>query len=75
MRRTPIKVIVHYPTTPEAKSMLANQVASVHADFILSKVKSLTCPSDQKLALIDSIIEKINREANAHPYRSKDRTV
>ena len=55
--------------------MLANQVASVHADFILSKVKSLTCPSDQKLALIDSIIEKIHSEANAHPYRSNNRTV
>lgn len=60
MRRAPINVIVHYPTTPEAISMLEDQVARVHADFILSKVKSLSCPSDQKRALIDAVIEKIN---------------
>ena len=63
MRRAPIKLIVHYPSTPEGRHALENQVARVHADFLLSRVKSLSCPSDQKLALIDSVIEKLDSGA------------
>lgn len=65
MRHSPIRIIVHYPAKYEAQRELENQVARVHADFVLSKVKSLSCPSAQKLALIDSIIESCSRNTDS----------
>ena len=75
MRPSPIRIIVHHPVKKEAQRELENQVARVHADFVLSKVKSLSCPSDQKLALIDSIIEKANNSSTQSSSIDKTRTV
>ena len=75
LKRVPIKIIVHYPSTPEAQHELENQVARVHADFLLSKVKGLSCPSEQKLALIESIIDKVNNIPNVNSSFHKTRTV
>lgn len=58
-----MKIIVHYPKTEEGKQELARRVASVHADAVLSRIKSLDCPDQQKLALIDAIIEDIRAQA------------
>ncbi len=54
-----MKIIVHYPEREEAKQELSKRVAIVHAQAITQKVKSLSCPLAQKLALLDRVIEKI----------------
>lgn len=37
---------------------LAGRVAIVHAQTIMEKLATLSCPLDQKLQLIDAILEK-----------------
>lgn len=58
MRRSaPIRLIVHMPRTAEGEAELAQRVASVHASAVTQQIKSLCCPTSQKLALLDAIIE------------------
>ena len=45
MRKTPpIKIIVHYPQTQQGKQELAQRLADVHADAVVS---SWTAPSNK----------------------------
>jgi len=57
-----MNIIVHYPESEEAKQELAKRVAIVHAQAIVQRVKSLSCPLTQKIALLDAVIEKIKDE-------------
>lgn len=58
MRRSaPINLIVHMPQTAEGKAELAKRVASVHASSVTQRLKSLNCPTTQKFALLDAIID------------------
>ena len=58
----PIHVIVSYPKTEAGKDELARRVSDVHAAAVNQRLKSLNCPSTQKLALLDAVIE--TREEN-----------
>ena len=41
MRKTPpIKIIVHYPQTQQGKQELAQRLADVHADAVVSAINS-----------------------------------
>lgn len=53
----PINVIVHYPTTDEGKQELAKRVSSVHADMVNQYIQKLSCPSSQKIQLMNAVIE------------------
>lgn len=70
MRRiAPINLIIHIPQTAEGKAELARRVASVHADAVTQRLTALSCPTNQKLALLDAIIETASRrqqERSAH---------
>ena len=45
MRKTPpIKIIVHYPQTQQGKQELAQRLADVHADAVVSAINKLDCP-------------------------------
>lgn len=58
MRKTaPIQVIVHYPKTEEGKQNLAKRVAEVHADFVTTTINKLSCPTKQKLELLQAVID------------------
>ncbi|MDL2233513.1 hypothetical protein LJC63_08040 [Ruminococcaceae bacterium OttesenSCG-928-L11] len=60
-----MKIIVHYPTSENMKKELANRVAEIHADAAIQYIEKLTCPTEQKDALIRSIIsEKQNGKMN-----------
>lgn len=52
-----IKVIVHYPKTEEGKRELARRVATAHADFVISSINKLNCPPEQKLELLQAVID------------------
>ena len=52
----PINLIVYYPKTEEGKEELARRVSDVHAASVNQRLKSLKCPTSQKLALLDAVI-------------------
>ena len=56
-KSAPIQVIVHYPKTEEGKQELARRVADVHADFVISTINRLNCPTSQKLELLQAVID------------------
>ena len=53
----PIHVIVYYPKTEAGKEELARRVSDVHAAAVNQRLKSLNCPTSQKLALLDAVIK------------------
>jgi len=61
-KSAPIHVIVHYPKTEEGKRELAERVAGVHADMVNQHIKKLNCPSEQKVQLLDAVIQAASKE-------------
>ena len=59
----PVNVIVYYPKTEEGKEELARRVADVHAAAVNQRLKSLNCPTSQKLVLLDAVIETRKKES------------
>lgn len=53
----PVNLIVYHPNTEAGKDELARRVADVHAAAVNQRLKSLNCPTSQKLALLDAVIE------------------
>lgn len=52
---------MHYPKDIEMQRELSRRVASVHAQVVIEKIKALNCPLEQKVALLDAIIEYIEK--------------
>ena len=65
----PIQVIIHYPKTEEGKRELARCIAVVHADKVNQTIKKLNCPSEQKVQLLDSIIETVKSKQVINPQK------
>lgn len=55
----PINLIVYYPKTEEGQIELAKRVSDVHAAAVTQRIKSLNCPTSQKLELLDAVIETV----------------
>ena len=56
-KRGQLNVVVHMPTSESGKRELAQRVSDVHANIVNNRLKSLNCPEQQKLALLNAIIE------------------
>lgn len=61
-KSAPINVIVHYPKTIKGQRELAERVAGVHADMVNQHIKKLNCPSEQKVQLLDAVIQAASKE-------------
>ena len=59
----PIHVIVYYPKTEAGKDELARRGSDVHATAVNQRLKSLNCPTSQKLKLLDAVIETKKKES------------
>jgi len=58
MRRSaPIQLVVYRPTSLDGKIDLAQRVADVHAHAVFQRIKNLNCPTTQKQALLDAVIQ------------------
>ena len=55
-RQQPVKIVLYYPKTADSRLELSKRVAAIHADAVLARLKTLTCPETQKRALLDAII-------------------
>lgn len=53
-----MKVIMHYPDTPEQQEELAHQVAKCHAAFVITYINTLPCTYREKLNLVENIIKE-----------------
>ncbi len=51
-----MQVIVHYPKEEAAQHELAVRVAQCHADAVMRYIRELPCSREQKIALMDAII-------------------
>lgn len=56
-KRGQVHIIIYYPTSANGKQELARRVSEVHASAINQRLKSLNCPTQQKLDLLDVIID------------------
>ncbi len=54
-----MKIIVHYPETPEKMALFEKRVAKFHAEYVADYIEKLQCPTWQKLKLIDAIADSI----------------
>ena len=54
-----MKIIVHYPETPEKQSRFNALVAKFHADYVTQYIEKLNCPTNQKLKLIDAVVQNV----------------
>ena len=59
----PINLIVYYPKTAEGREELAKRVSDVHASAVTQRIKSLNCPTSQKLELLDAVIETVKERS------------
>ena len=62
-KMAPINLIVYYPKTEEGQEELARRVADVHAAAVTQRLKSLNCPTNQKLELLDAVIETAKKRS------------
>lgn len=58
-----INLILHHPKTEEGRMNLAKRVSEVHAAAVTQQIKSLNCPTSQKLALLDAVIETVKERS------------
>lgn len=56
-KNDPIKVIMHFPKTEKGQQELARRVSDIHADFVISTINKLKCPTKQKLELLQAVID------------------
>lgn len=66
-KTAPINVIFYYPKTENGKRELADRVADIHADTVDQYIKKINCPSEQKIKLLNVVIESAskNREESS----------
>lgn len=56
-KSVPITLKMYLPRMPEGRAELANRIAMVHADAAVRRIQGLNCPTSQKLALLDALIQ------------------
>jgi hypothetical protein len=54
-----LKIVVHYPKTPEKQAEFDVLVAKFHAEYVSQYVEKLNCPTDQKLKLLDAVAQTV----------------
>lgn len=54
-----MEVFFIMPTTPEGKVKLSKELAKFRAEQALKMVQKLPCPTEQKLELIDAVVEHL----------------
>lgn len=50
-------IIVHYPKEPERLLELQKKVAAMHAEAVIKKVLSISCPKQQKESLLKAVVK------------------
>ena len=63
MRKSaPIRLTVFPPDTDAAQEALAKGIAQVHANAVMQEILALSCPTEQKLALLDAVMDAAKKQ-------------
>lgn len=62
-KMAPINLILYYPKTDAGKADLARRASDVHAAAATQRLKSLSCPTQQKLDLLDAVIRTVKERS------------
>ena len=54
---TPVNLIVYRPRTEQEQTELARRIAGIHAEIVLRQVQELSCPAEQKMELLEAVVE------------------
>ena len=54
-----MEVVVYYPETPEKQAEFDVRVAKFHSEYVAQYIENLKCPTEQKLKLIDAIVQTV----------------
>lgn len=60
-----MEIILHYPNIKDFEKGLVKKTAELHAEAILDYLEQLDCPAEQKLALLNSVLKQVQRDANS----------
>lgn len=63
-------VIVHCSNDPAKQKEIDQRIAKIHAEFVLGYIEKLNCPKEQKLELIDAIVQRMNE--NCKQQKNKE---
>ena len=66
-----LKIIVHYPNTPEKKELFDARVAKFHSEYVLQYIEKLDCPTEQKIKLIDAVAQTVLAESEKAKMQNK----
>lgn len=61
-----IEVYIHFPYTKAASKQLKQDLAHFHASRALKMIEALHCPAEQKLELLDKIIENLKSSKDTY---------
>ena len=61
-----VNIVVHSPTSAAGRTELARRVSDVHASAVTQRIKSLNCPTSQKLELLDAVIKTVKERIKEH---------
>lgn len=56
-----MNIIVHYPKDEQKLNALQKKVAEAHAEAVDTFINQLTCPKEQKIALLDALIDSAKK--------------
>lgn len=59
-----IQVVVHYPKTEAAQKVLSRNIAEIHAEFIITRLKELQLSEKDTNKLISMICDRVNQSAS-----------
>lgn len=60
-RKQEIKIREVFPSTERGWSELHKRMAKAHLEAVSSCVDKLTCPGEQKVALLDAVINNVSK--------------
>lgn len=63
----PLQMTVEFPQTVAGKEELAQRIAELHADYVLSALNHLNCPVKQKRELLQRIIDTYRTLPDTRP--------
>jgi len=59
MRNNAFDIIVYYPTDEKGIVELEERVATAHAEAVLKQIQRLNSPTQQKIDLVNAIIDTV----------------
>jgi len=61
-----MQVVVHYPKSAAAQKVLSKNIAEIHAQSIINRIKEMQLSEEDTKKLITMICDRVNQSACIH---------